>query len=90
MFHRSGIRVTNGSGTISGEHVNDISIACITEQYTVSVDVSGLDTNSTSLILRNNGGDDLTISANGIVSFPAQDDDSDYEYHEVSEDREIE
>ncbi len=62
--------VTNGSGTVAGADVTDVSIACTTNTYTISVTASGL--KGTGLVLRNNGADDLSISADGSFSFTTQ------------------
>lgn len=58
--------VTNGSGTISGASVTNVEIAC-TSIYTVGGTVSGL--NGSGLVLQKNGGDNLSISANGAFAF---------------------
>ncbi len=59
--------VTNGSGTVGGANVTNVSVVCTTNAYTVGGSVSGL--NGTGFVLRNNGGDDLPISANGAFAF---------------------
>ena len=56
--------VTNGSGTLSGANVTNVSITCSTETYTIGGSVSGL--TGTGLVLQNNGGDDLPIAADGL------------------------
>ena len=69
--------ITNGSGIVAGNDVNDIAVDCVTEQYTVGGTVSGLQ--GSGLMLQNNGGDDLAISADGPFTFPtALDDGSAY------------
>ena len=52
--------VSNGVGTVSGADVTDISVACATDTFTVGGTESGL--GAGTLVLQNNGGDDLTIS----------------------------
>ncbi len=70
--------VSNGSGTLAGSDVTDIDVTCTTEQYTISVDVTGLATGN-DVVLQNNAGDDLTISADGTSTFStALDDESTY------------
>jgi hypothetical protein len=58
--------VTNGTNTISGSNVNNIVVTCVAA-YTVGGTVSGL--TGTGLVLQNNNGDDLSISANGSFTF---------------------
>lgn len=61
--------VTNGSGTIAGAAVTNIAIICAAPNtYTVGGTVSGLATSGT-VVLRNNGGNDLTVNANGSFVF---------------------
>jgi len=57
--------VSNGSGTVSGAAVVNIAINCISI-YSIGGTVSGL---SGSLVLQNNGADNLTVSANGSFAF---------------------
>jgi hypothetical protein len=59
--------VTDGSGTMSGANVTTVGIVCTTNTYTVGGTVSDLA--GSSLVLRDNGGDDLAVSANGSFSF---------------------
>ncbi len=59
--------VTNGSGTVSGANITNISIACTTLTYTIGVSVTGL--TGSGLVLQNNGGDNLAISADGNFTF---------------------
>jgi len=66
--------VSQGSGTVGDDDVTDVVFDCVTTQYVVSVVVSGYDTDSTSLKITNNGGDELTIITNGTHSFAPQDD----------------
>ncbi|MDH5360493.1 MAG: S8 family serine peptidase [Gammaproteobacteria bacterium] len=63
--------ITNASGTISGANITNVSVACITPPtptYTISGNVSGL--SGSGLVLQNNGGDNLSVSANGGFTFP--------------------
>jgi hypothetical protein len=63
--------VTSGSGTISGANVTNVAVTCVASgggtNYTVGGTVSGL--TGTGLVLRNNGGNDLPVSANGSFHF---------------------
>ena len=61
--------VSNGSGTIRGANVTDVQVTCAADpvaSYTVGGSVTGL---TGSLILRNNGGDDLILNADGAFVF---------------------
>ncbi len=60
--------VVNGSSTLAGVNVTSIAINCVTNQYTIGGTVSGFG-GGTGLVLRNNGGNNLTISANGVFTF---------------------
>ena len=62
--------VANGSGTASA-NVTNIAIACVTTApgtVTIGGTVSGLAA-STSVVLQNNGGSNLTVSADGNFTF---------------------
>jgi len=69
--------VSNGSGTIAGGDVSNVQVDCVTDTFTIGGMVSGL--NGSGLVLQNNGGDDLSIGADGSFTFPtALDDGSAY------------
>lgn len=59
--------VSNGSGTVGGSNVTNVQVACTTNTLTVGGTVSGLV--GAGLVLQNNGGDNLAISANGAFTF---------------------
>ncbi len=59
--------ISNGSGTVSGANVTNITLICETNTYTVSGTVTGLV--GSGLILQNNGEDDLAIASNGSFTF---------------------
>lgn len=63
--------VTNGSGTISGADVDDIEVSCVTDTFAVGGTVVGLAVGN-SVVLQNNGADDLTIGANGAFVFDTE------------------
>ncbi len=68
--------VTGGSGTMGSADVADVSVVCTTNTFTIGGTVSGLDG---TVVLQDNGGDDLTISANGAFTFTTKiDDGGDY------------
>jgi len=57
--------VTGGSGTVGTKNVTTVKVAC---KYTIGGTVSGLNT-GTSVTLLDNGGDALTVTANGKFTF---------------------
>jgi len=59
--------VSNGSGTVISSNVSSVSVDCFSNNYNITVTVSGLI--ASGLVLQDNGGDNLTISANGSVNF---------------------
>jgi hypothetical protein len=70
--------VTNASGNLAGANITDVAVNCVTDTFTVGGNVSGLE--GSGLVLQNNGGDDLSVVANGSFLFPTPlEDSSDYE-----------
>jgi N-acetylneuraminic acid mutarotase len=61
--------VTNASGTATA-NVTNVTVACTTNTYTVGGTVSGL--SGTGLVLQDNGGDNLAVTANGAFTFPTK------------------
>jgi 6-phosphogluconolactonase (cycloisomerase 2 family) len=61
--------VTQGSGNVAAANVTDVAVNCTTNSYTVGGTVSGL--TGAGLVLRNNGGNDLALNANGAFTFTA-------------------
>ena len=61
--------VANGTGTIGSADVTNVTVTCATGTFTIGGTVTGLQ--GSGLVLRNNGGDDLTIPGNGPFQFPA-------------------
>lgn len=59
--------VANGTGIVNG-NVTDVAVTCGGGAVTIGGTVSGL--SGAGLVLRNNGGDDLAISAGGSFTFP--------------------
>jgi 6-phosphogluconolactonase (cycloisomerase 2 family) len=59
--------VTNGSGTVGGGNVTGVGVACVTSTFTVSGTVNR--NAASGLVLQNNGGDDLAVSASGDFTF---------------------
>jgi hypothetical protein len=71
--------VVGGSGTIADADATDILVTCVLDTYTIGGTVSGLPAGD-RVVLRNKGGDDLAVSADGSFAFAlALDDHSDYE-----------
>jgi FG-GAP repeat len=58
--------VTGGDGT-AGANVTNVAVNCITDTHTVGGTVSGLA--GAGLVLQNNGGDDLSVPADGAFTF---------------------
>ena len=59
--------VTDGAGNLAGANVTDVAITCVTDTFMVGGTVTGV--NGTGLVLQNNGGDDLEITATGTSTF---------------------
>jgi 6-phosphogluconolactonase (cycloisomerase 2 family) len=59
--------VVNGSGTGTGGNVTNVAVNCVTNSFPVNVTVTGLA--GGSVVLRNNGGNNLTVNANGTSAF---------------------
>lgn len=59
--------VTNGSGTVAAANVTNVSVTCV-KAYTVGGALTGLLAGK-SVVLQDNGGDDLTLTANGTFTF---------------------
>jgi len=59
--------VTSDSGTLSGANIDDVTVTCVTNTYTVGGTVNGLA--GTGLELRLNGGEILGIGADGVFTF---------------------
>jgi putative esterase len=60
--------VTSGSGTVGSADITNVAVSCTTAGTTFSVGgtVSGL---SGTVVLQDNGGDDLSVTANGSFTF---------------------
>ncbi len=58
--------VTNGSGVVASANISSVQVTCTTNSYTIGGVISGL--TGTGLVLRDNGGNDLTVAA-GATSF---------------------
>jgi uncharacterized repeat protein (TIGR03803 family) len=60
--------VSNGSGTVTTSNVMTVGVSCAPTTYSIGGTISGLTTGSVA-VLSNNGGDDITLSANGSFKF---------------------
>ena len=59
--------VANGSGTVGSANITNVAVTCsAVATYSVGGTVSGL---SGTVVLQDNGGDDLSVSANGPFTF---------------------
>ena len=63
--------VTSGSGIVSGANATAVQVACVTNSYTISGTVSGLNAGAQVTVL-NNAGDPATVRANGPFTFAAR------------------
>jgi hypothetical protein len=61
--------VSNGSGAGVTAAVSNIAIACSVDTYAVGGTLTGLATGA-QLVLKNNGADPLTVTADGTFTFP--------------------
>lgn len=59
--------LANATGTVGGGPISNVAVTCATNQYVLGGSVAGLD--GDGLVLRNNGGADLAVSADGAFSF---------------------
>ena len=60
--------VTTGTGTVGSANANSAMVTCVTNASTVGGTISGLATND-SVVLQDNGDDNLTVSGNGTFTF---------------------
>lgn len=59
--------VASGSGSVGSANVTSVSISCTTNSFTVGGTVTGL--SGSGLTLQNNGGDALSVTADGAFAF---------------------
>jgi hypothetical protein len=62
--------VASGDGTIGNANVNNVRVTCASSTFSVSGTVVGLQ--GSGLVLQNNGGDDIEVSASGGFTFPTR------------------
>ena len=61
--------VSNGNGQITGNDVQNVSVVCTTNNYTIGGMLSGLAAGA-SVSVQNNGGDTQVLSSNTAFNFP--------------------
>lgn len=59
--------IANSSGTIDPDHAASLTVTCTTAAFKLGGKVTGL--KGQGLVIRNNGGDDLAIAADGAFTF---------------------
>lgn len=59
--------VMSGTGTVASANVSNVSVACSKNAFPIGGTVTGL--SGTPVVLQNNGGDDLTVNADGTFTF---------------------
>ena len=59
--------VMNGTGAVSGGNITNVAIACTVDHQPVAGMITGL---SGTVVLQNNGGDNLVLTSNGSFAFP--------------------
>lgn len=64
---RQACTISRARGTVESSDITTIAVNCATSDFTVGGTVRDLE--GTGLVLRNNGGDDLTIDTNGPFTF---------------------
>jgi hypothetical protein len=62
--------VSSGSGTVVASDVTSVVVTCVSTPFTITVTVSGL--SGSGLVLEDNGGGDLAVSADGVRTFATQ------------------
>jgi hypothetical protein len=60
--------VTGGSGPVAAADITSVVVSCAAPTFTVGGTITGLATGQ-SVVLQDNGGDNLTVSANGTFTF---------------------
>lgn len=61
--------VSSGSGDVSSGDIASVAIRCVTNTYRIQGTLSGL---AATVVLQNDGGDNLTLTANGTFTFPTR------------------
>jgi hypothetical protein len=61
--------VSNGSGSVVASDITNVAVSCSTSNFTIGGTVGGLA--GSGLVLQNNAGDNLLVSADGTFTFAA-------------------
>jgi hypothetical protein len=61
--------VTNASGTVGTANVTNVGVSCQLKTYTIGGTVSGLSGSGGTLVLTDNGGNSLSLTADGPFTF---------------------
>jgi hypothetical protein len=63
--------VNNGSGTVGSSDVTNVAVSCQPiPTYTIGGTVTGVSNSGASILLQDNGGDNVTVTADGSFTFP--------------------
>jgi len=62
--------VSQGTGTVASTAISNVEVTCVTDTFAVGGTVSGLAAGGT-VVLADNGGDDVTVTSNGAFAFGA-------------------
>lgn len=60
--------VTSGTGTVDDAPITNVAVTCATKSFTIGGELVGLD-DGKQIVLQNNGGDDLAVTADGTFAF---------------------
>jgi hypothetical protein len=63
--------VSNGSGNVAGANATNVAVSCVTNTFSIGGGVRGLGSGR-SVVLQNNGTNNLTVSTNGLFTFTTQ------------------
>lgn len=59
--------VTNATGTVASSNINNVAVTCTTNSFAINITANGL--TGFGLVLQNNGGNNLSVTANGSAAF---------------------
>ena len=63
--------ISSGTGTVGAANVSNVQVSCITGTFTIGGTLSGLAMGD-AVVLQDNAGDNLPLTANGAFQFPTQ------------------
>jgi 6-phosphogluconolactonase (cycloisomerase 2 family) len=64
--------VTNGAGTMTAAAVTNVSVACVTNSYSITANVIDSSASPAGTVLQNNGGGNLNVTGTGSFTFATQ------------------